>query len=42
MAPKMESVIDALGRGAKRAIICGSGPDALAKAVIGEGTRVGA
>lgn len=42
MAPKIESVLDALDRGAKRAIVCGSGPDALAKAVAGEGTRVSA
>jgi hypothetical protein len=30
MAPKIESVLDALSRGAKRAIVCGAGGDALA------------
>jgi acetylglutamate kinase len=40
MAPKIESVIDALRRGAKRAIVCGSGPDALADAIAGKGTAV--
>jgi acetylglutamate kinase len=42
MAPKMESVLDALARGAKRAIVCGSGPDALAGALAGRGTIVSA
>ena len=40
MAPKMESVLDALARGAKHAIVCGSGPDALAGALAGRGTIV--
>jgi acetylglutamate kinase len=40
MTPKMESVLDALARGAKRAIVCGSGPDALAGALAGRGTTV--
>jgi acetylglutamate kinase len=40
MAPKMESVLDALSRGAKRAIVCGSGPDSLAGALAGRGTIV--
>jgi len=40
MAPKMESVLDALARGAKRAVVCGSGPNALAGALAGRGTVV--
>jgi len=40
MAPKMESAIDALRRGTKRVIVCGAGPDALAKAIAGEGTTL--
>jgi acetylglutamate kinase len=40
MAPKMESVLDALARGAKRAIVCGAGSDALAGAIAGRGTIV--
>jgi len=40
MAPKMESVLDALARGAKSAIVCGAGPDALAGALAGHGTIV--
>jgi len=40
MAPKIESVLDALARGAKRAIVCGAGPDALAGALAGRGTIV--
>jgi acetylglutamate kinase len=40
MAPKMESVLDALSRGAKQAIVCGSGPDALSGALAGRGTAV--
>jgi acetylglutamate kinase len=40
MAPKMESILDALARGAKRAIVCGAGSDALAGALAGRGTLV--
>ena len=40
MAPKISSVIDALERGAKRAIVCGAGPAALAGAQSGNGTVV--
>jgi acetylglutamate kinase len=40
MAPKMESAIEALRRGAKSVIVCGSGPEALAKAIAGEGTTL--
>jgi len=42
MAPKIESVLDALSRGAKRAIVCGAGGDALAGALAGRGTVVDA
>lgn len=40
MLPKMESALDALARGAHSAIICGSGPGALGRALDGEGTTV--
>ncbi len=40
MAPKVESVIDALERGARRAIVCGSGPGAIGRALAGDGTTV--
>ncbi len=40
MLPKMESALDALARGARSAIICGSGPGALGQALAGEGTTI--
>jgi acetylglutamate kinase len=40
MAPKMESIVRALESGAKRAIVCGSGPGALSGAIGGNGTIV--
>lgn len=40
MKPKMESALDALRRGARSAIIAGSGPDALSRALQGDGTTV--
>lgn len=40
MAPKIQSVLEALAWGAKRAVVCGSGPDALAGALAGRGTTV--
>ncbi len=40
MTPKIESVLDAFQRGAKRAIVCGSGPNALAGALAGRGTTI--
>ncbi len=40
MVPKMGSALDALARGAKSAIICGSGPRALTDALAGKGTTV--
>lgn len=40
MAPKMASALDALERGARSAIVCGSGPRALARALAGDGTTV--
>jgi acetylglutamate kinase len=40
MAPKMESIVKALEAGAKRAVVCGSGPGALSAAVNGNGTVV--
>ncbi len=40
MIPKMESVLDALERGARRAVIAGSGPGALTRALEGGGTTV--
>jgi hypothetical protein len=39
VAPKMESIVRALEGGAKRAVVCGSGPGALS-AVNGNGTVV--
>jgi acetylglutamate kinase len=40
MAPKMESIVRALECGAKRAVVCGSGPGALSGAIAGNGTTV--
>ena len=40
MRPKMHSALDALARGARSAIICGSGPGALSRAVKGDGTTL--
>ena len=40
MRPKMASALDALARGAKRAVIGGSGSGALGRALAGEGTTV--
>ena len=40
MRPKMASALDALSRGARRAVIGGSGPGALGRALAGEGTTV--
>ena len=40
MIPKMESVLDALERGARRAVIAGSGPGALGRALAGGGTTI--
>jgi acetylglutamate kinase len=40
MRPKMESALDALARGAKSAVICGSGPGALSRALDGNGTTI--
>ncbi len=40
MAPKMASALDALERGAGSAVVCGSGPDALGRALAGDGTTV--
>jgi acetylglutamate kinase len=40
MAPKMESIVRALEAGAKRAVVCGSGPGALSAALNGNGTIV--
>ncbi len=40
MRPKMESALDALTRGARSAVIAGSGPGALTRALAGEGTTV--
>lgn len=40
MIPKMKSALDALDRGARRAIIAGSGRGALARALAGGGTTV--
>jgi acetylglutamate kinase len=40
MAPKMESVLQALAAGAKRAIVCGAGPGVLDGAIAGRGTVV--
>ncbi len=40
MIPKMESALEALARGARRALIAGSGPGALARALAGGGTTV--
>jgi acetylglutamate kinase len=40
MRPKMESALDALARGAASAVIAGSGPGALSRALTGNGTTV--
>jgi acetylglutamate kinase len=40
MRPKMESALDALRRGARSAVISGSGPGALTRALSGHGTTV--
>jgi len=40
MRPKMESALDALARGARRAVVCGSGAGALARALRGDGTTI--
>jgi len=40
MRPKMESALDALARGARSAVICGSGPGALGRALAGDGTII--
>jgi acetylglutamate kinase len=40
MVPKMESALDALTRGARSAIVCGSGPQALTNALAGAGTTI--
>ncbi len=40
MRPKMESALDALRRGARSAVIAGSGPGALTRALAGDGTTV--
>ncbi len=40
MRPKMESALDALARGARSAVIAGSGPGALTRALAGDGTTV--
>ncbi|GAC1501333.1 MAG: acetylglutamate kinase [Vulcanimicrobiaceae bacterium] len=40
MRPKMQSALHALASGARRAIIAGSGPHALRRALAGEGTTI--
>ncbi len=40
MLPKMASALDALARGARSAIVCGSGPGALRRALAGDGTTI--
>ncbi len=40
MRPKMQSALDAIARGARAAIICGSGVGALERGLRGEGTTV--
>ncbi len=40
MRPKISSALDALARGARSAIICGSGPGTLTRAVAGGGTTI--
>jgi acetylglutamate kinase len=40
MRPKMESAIDALASGAERALICGSGPQAITRALDGQATTL--
>jgi acetylglutamate kinase len=40
MRPKMESALDALGRGARTVLVTGQGPGALAGALAGNGTTI--
>ncbi len=40
MRPKMESALDALAHGVASAIVCGSGPNALSRALEGNGTTI--
>lgn len=40
MRPKMRGVLDALGHGARRALIAGAGPEAIRRALDGRGTEV--
>jgi acetylglutamate kinase len=40
MRPKMESALEALAHGVASAIICGSGPSALSRALEGNGTTI--
>ncbi len=40
MRPKIEGALDALARGARRAMIIGQGPDALGRALAGNGTTI--
>lgn len=40
MRPKMQSALDALARGARSAIVCGSGPGVLGRALAGDGTTI--
>ena len=40
MRPKMESVLDALARGARSAVVCGGPGDALSRGLAGNGTTV--
>jgi acetylglutamate kinase len=40
MRPKVESAIDALALGAGRSLICGSGPQAITRALNGEATTI--
>jgi acetylglutamate kinase len=40
MRPKIRSALDALGAGARSAIVCGAGPGALSRALAGNGTII--
>jgi acetylglutamate kinase len=40
MRPKMQSAIDALASGARRALICGTGPQAITRALSGQATAL--
>ncbi len=40
MRPKMLGALDALARGARSAVVCGSGPGALSRALAGDGTTL--